>query len=71
MTRKILATPMSITYHLAKIASDGKVTDNDQLDAKDIHNPMKSVDDALTQVDSLRSSLGVRYKNVLLPLSIT
>ncbi|MBF1996517.1 FliC/FljB family flagellin [Serratia symbiotica] len=60
--------PPVITYHVAKIASDGKVTDDDLLDAKDIHNPMKSVDDALTQVDSLRSSLGAvqnRFASVI------
>ncbi|NIH11438.1 MAG: FliC/FljB family flagellin [Serratia symbiotica] len=62
------SNPPVITYHVAKIASDGKVTDGDQLDAKDIHNPMKSVDDALTQVYSLRSSLGVvqnRFASVI------
>lgn len=53
-----LSKPPVIIYNVAKIGSDGKVTDGDPLDAKDIHNPMKSVDDALTQVDSLRSSLG-------------
>ncbi|MBQ0956808.1 FliC/FljB family flagellin [Serratia symbiotica] len=60
--------PPVITYQVAKIASDGKVTDGDPLDAKDIHNPMKSVDDALTQVDSLRSSLGAvqnRFASVI------
>ncbi|NIG88381.1 FliC/FljB family flagellin [Serratia symbiotica] len=60
--------PPVITYHVAKIASDGKVTEGDPLDAKDIHNPMKSVDDALTQVDSLRSSLGAvqnRFASVI------
>lgn len=70
MTRKILASSLSLFYHMAKIGSGGKVTDGDLLDAKDIYNPMKSVDEALTQVDSLSSSLGV-YKTVLLPLSIS
>ncbi|WP_336475936.1 flagellin, partial [Escherichia coli] len=38
----------------AKVAADGKVTKGDQLTA----DPLKSIDDALSQVDQFRSSLG-------------
>lgn len=51
MAMKILASPPVVTYHVATIASDGKVTDSEALNTNDIHNPMKSVNDALVQVN--------------------
>ncbi|MEL7882276.1 FliC/FljB family flagellin [Serratia marcescens] len=72
--QKVDATTGKTTVSTASIADTGAVTAGTAIDAKDIEDPLATLDNALSQVDKLRSSLGAvqnRFDSVINNLNST